>query len=212
MSELKVLIVGSGGREHALAWKLRQSVLVERVFVAPGNAGTLLVAEDAAIDDSDLDGLLAFAQENGIGLTVIGPEVPLAQGIVDKFQAAGRPIFGPTQAAAQLESSKAFAKAFMQEHGVPTAKAAVFTEYESAKAALPGFVSANGVVIKASGLAAGKGVIVCDTQEEAEAALQEIMHLHLQLATCNLPPSTPTYPQKSTSPGCVHHQTTNQES
>ncbi len=175
MSSLKVLVVGGGGREHALAWKLAQSVLVEKLFVAPGNAGTAVSFENVPIADSDLDGLLAFAQENEIGLTVVGPEVPLANGIVDKFQAAGLTVFGPTQAAAQLESSKAFAKAFMQEHGVPTAKAAVFTAYEAAIEALPDFVSADGVVIKASGLAAGKGVIVCDTQAEAESALQEIM-------------------------------------
>ncbi len=175
MSSLKVLVVGGGGREHALAWKLAQSVLVEKLFVAPGNAGTAVSFENVPIADSDLDGLLAFAQENEIGLTVVGPEVPLANGIVDKFQAAGLTVFGPTQAAAQLESSKAFAKAFMQEQGVPTAKAAVFTAYEAAIEALPDFVSADGVVIKASGLAAGKGVIVCDTQAEAESALQEIM-------------------------------------
>lgn len=175
MSGLKVLVIGSGGREHALAWKLAQSDVVEEVLVAPGNAGTAVSFTNVPIADGDLDGLLAFAQENAIGLTVVGPEVPLANGIVDKFQAAGLTIFGPTQAAAQLESSKAFAKAFMAEHGVPTAKAAVFTEYEAAKAALPDFVSADGVVIKASGLAAGKGVIVCDDLAQAETALQEIM-------------------------------------
>lgn len=173
MSKLKILVVGSGGREHALAWKLGQSVLVERVFVAPGNAGTGMVAQNVAISDSDLDGLLAFTQENGIGLTVVGPEVPLADGIVDKFQAAGLPIFGPTQAAAQMESSKAFAKAFMQEYGIPTAKAAVFTDYEDARDYLA--ENPGPAVIKASGLAAGKGVIVCDDTAQAESALQEIM-------------------------------------
>lgn len=176
MGELKVLVIGGGGREHALAWKLAQSALVEKVFVAPGNAGTAVAFENVPIADGDLDGLLAFAVENEIGLTVVGPEVPLANGIVDKFQAAGLTIFGPTQAAAQLESSKAFAKAFMAERGIPTAKAAIFTDYGLAMEALPGFVSADGVVIKASGLAAGKGVIVCDTQAEAEVALQEIMY------------------------------------
>lgn len=173
MGELKVLVVGGGGREHALAWKLAQSLLVEKVFVAPGNAGTGMVAQNVAISDSDLDGLLAFTQENGIGLTVVGPEVPLADGIVDKFQAAGLPIFGPTQAAAQMESSKAFAKAFMQEYGIPTAKAAVFTDYEDARDYLA--ENPGPAVIKASGLAAGKGVIVCDDTAQAESALQEIM-------------------------------------
>ena len=175
MGELKVLVIGSGGREHALAWKLGQSPLVEQVFVAPGNAGTAVSFTNVAIGVGEFDGLLAFAQENRVDLTVVGPEVPLAEGIVDEFQEAGLAIFGPTQAAAQLESSKAFAKAFMAEQGVPTAKAAVFTEYEAAKSALPDFVNADGVVIKASGLAAGKGVIVCDTLAEADAALQEIM-------------------------------------
>ena len=175
MGELKVLVIGSGGREHALAWKLGQSALVEQVFVAPGNAGTAVSFTNVAIGVGEFDKLLTFVQENGIGLTVVGPEVPLADGIVDLFQEAGLAIFGPTQAAAQLESSKAFAKAFMAEQGVPTAKAAVFTEYEAAKSALPDFVNADGVVIKASGLAAGKGVIVCDNLAEAEAALQEIM-------------------------------------
>ena len=173
MGELKILVVGGGGREHALAWKLAQSLLVEKVFVAPGNAGSSLVAQNVAIADSDLDGLLAFTQENGIGLTVVGPEVPLADGIVDKFQAAGVPIFGPMQAAAQLESSKAFAKAFMQECGIPTAKAAVFTDYEDARDYLA--QNPGPAVIKASGLAAGKGVIVCDDTAQAESALQEIM-------------------------------------
>lgn len=173
MGELKILVVGGGGREHALAWKLAQSLLVEKVFVAPGNAGTGMVAQNVAISDSDLDGLLAFTQENGIGLTVVGPEVPLADGIVDKFQAAGLPIFGPTQAAAQMESSKAFAKAFMQEYGIPTAKAAVFTDYEDARDYLA--ENPGPAVIKASGLAAGKGVIVCDDTAQAESALQEIM-------------------------------------
>lgn len=170
-----MLVIGSGGREHALAWKLGLSPLVEKVFVAPGNAGTAVSFENIPLADGDLDGLLTFAQFKKIDLTVVGPEVPLAKGIVDKFQAAGLKIFGPTQAAAQLESSKAFAKAFMQEHGVPTAKAAVFTDLAEAQVALPAFVNAAGVVIKASGLAAGKGVVVCDTLAQAESALQEIM-------------------------------------
>ncbi len=173
--KMKVLVIGSGGREHALAWKLAQSPQVAEIFIAPGNAGTALVGTNVPIAAEDSEALVAFAQEKGIGLTAVGPEVPLAMGIVDAFQRAGLKVFGPTQAAAQLESSKAFAKAFMQEHGIPTAKAAIFTEYEAAKSALPNFVSAAGVVIKASGLAAGKGVIVCDTMAQADAALQEIM-------------------------------------
>ncbi|MBX3061229.1 MAG: phosphoribosylamine--glycine ligase [Anaerolineae bacterium] len=170
---MSVLVIGSGGREHALAWKLAQSPLVERVYVAPGNAGTALVAENVPIAEDDFAGLMAFAQEKGLGLTAVGPEVPLANGIVDRFQAAGLPIFGPTQAAAQLEASKAFAKTFMQEMGIPTAKATVFTDYEEAREYLA--QNPGPVVIKASGLAAGKGVIVCDDTAEAEMALQEIM-------------------------------------
>ncbi len=173
MKRLSVLVIGSGGREHALAWKLGQSPLVGRVYVAPGNAGTALVAENVSIADDDFAGLIAFAREKGVGLTAVGPEVPLANGIVDHFQAAGLPIFGPTQAAAQLEASKAFAKTFMQEMGIPTAAAVAFTDYEEAR----GYLAQNPgpVVIKASGLAAGKGVIVCDDTAQAETALQEIM-------------------------------------
>ncbi|MCL4266480.1 MAG: phosphoribosylamine--glycine ligase [Anaerolineae bacterium] len=170
---MSVLVIGSGGREHALAWKLGQSPLVGRVFVAPGNAGTSLVAENVPIAEDDFAGLIAFVQENGIGLAVVGPEVPLAQGIVDQFQAAGLPIFGPTQTAAQLEASKAFAKTFMQEMGIPTARAAIFTDYEEARDYLA--QNLGPAVIKASGLAAGKGVIVCDDTAQAESALQEIM-------------------------------------
>jgi phosphoribosylamine--glycine ligase len=182
MNNLKVLVIGSGGREHALAWKLAQSARVERVFVAPGNAGTATSPSLGAglhtninIADNDIDGLLHFAQENEIGLTVVGPEVPLSLGIVDRFQAAGLTIFGPSQAAAQLESSKAFSKAFMAEMGIATAQSAMFTEYEAARDYLEKVEMAEGIVIKASGLAAGKGVIVCDDLAQAEAALQEMM-------------------------------------
>lgn len=173
MNKLSVLVIGGGGREHALAWKLGQSPLVERVYVAPGNAGTALVAGNVPIAETDFEGLIAFAKEKGIGLTAVGPEVPLAHGIVDKFQAARLPVFGPTQAAAQLEASKAFAKAFMQEMGIPTAQTAVFTDYETARDYLAQHPGPS--VIKASGLAAGKGVIVCDDTAQAEAALQEMM-------------------------------------
>lgn len=173
--KLNVLVIGSGGREHALAWKLAQSVRVERVFVAPGNAGTAASFTNVAIADNDIDGLLQVAQENEIGLTIVGPEVPLSLGIVDRFQAAGLMIFGPSQAAAQLESSKAFAKSFMTEMGIPTAPSVTFTEYEAARDYLAEVALTEGIVIKASGLAAGKGVIVCDDLAQAEVALQEMM-------------------------------------
>ncbi|MCP5098128.1 MAG: phosphoribosylamine--glycine ligase [Chloroflexi bacterium] len=181
MKKLSVLIIGSGGREHALAWKLAQSERVSEIFVAPGNAGTAVSHTNVPIADNDIPGLIRFAQERGIGLTAVGPEVPLAAGIVDAFQAVGLTIFGPTQAAAQLESSKAFAKAFMQKHGIPTATSVLVTDYDTAVnhlvktqdfASLPG---KSGVVIKASGLAAGKGVIVCDNVEQAKTALHKIM-------------------------------------
>ena len=168
---MKILIVGSGGREHALAWKLAQSPLVEEIFIAPGNAGTGLIGTNVPIAVEDVAGLVAFAREKGIGLTAVGPEIPLALGLVDAFQAAGLTVFGPAQAAAQLETSKAFAKAFMQEVGIPTAVSATFTDYQQAANYLPD----GPVVVKASGLAAGKGVIVCDNRAEAEAALRQIM-------------------------------------
>ena len=168
---MKILIVGSGGREHALAWKLAQSPLVEEIFIAPGNAGTGLIGTNVPIAVEDVAGLVAFAREKGIRLTAVGPEIPLALGLVDAFQAAGLTVFGPTQAAAQLETSKAFAKAFMQEVGIPTAVSATFTDYQQAANYLPD----GPVVVKASGLAAGKGVIVCDNRAEAEAALRQIM-------------------------------------
>ncbi len=175
MTRLKVLVVGGGGREHALAWKLGQSERVGQIFVAPGNAGTAVSAQNVAISDSDIDELLNFAQEKQIDLTVVGPEVPLALGIVDRFQAAGLAIFGPTQAAAQLEASKAFAKAFMHELGIPTAVSQTFTDYHAAVGALREAPLQEGIVVKASGLAAGKGVVVCDDVAQAEAALREML-------------------------------------
>ena len=175
MSELRVLIVGSGGREHALLWKIGQSTRVAEIFVAPGNAGTAVSAQNISISDSDIDELLNFAQEKQIDLTVVGPEVPLALGIVDAFQAAGLAIFGPTQAAAQLEASKAFAKEFMHKLGIPTAASQTFTNFEDAVETLQCNVSTNGIVVKASGLAAGKGVVVCDNAAQAEAALREML-------------------------------------
>ncbi len=172
---MKVLVVGSGGREHTLVWKLGQSPAVREIFVAPGNAGTAVSAQNISISDSDIDELLNFAQEKQIDLTVVGPEVPLALGIVDAFQAAGLVIFGPTQAAAQLEASKAFAKEFMHKLGIPTAVSHTVTNFEQAVETLQCNVSTNGIVVKASGLAAGKGVVVCDDAAQAEAALREML-------------------------------------
>ncbi|MBK8904634.1 MAG: phosphoribosylamine--glycine ligase [Anaerolineaceae bacterium] len=172
---MKVLIVGGGGREHALVWKLGQSERVEQIFVAPGNAGTAVSAQNVPIRDSDIDELLNFAQEKQIDLTVVGPEVPLALGIVDAFQSAGLLIFGPTQAAAQLEASKAFAKEFMHKLGIPTAVSQTFTDYETAVGSRHALTLPGGVVVKASGLAAGKGVIVCDDVAQAEAALRQML-------------------------------------
>lgn len=171
MNPLSVLIIGSGGREHALAWKLAQSPRVGQIFVAPGNAGTAVLGTNVPIKVEDVTGLVSFARNAEISLTVVGPEIPLSLGVVDAFQAEALPVFGPTRAAAQLEASKAFAKQFMQEVGIPTAVSATFTEYDKAAAFLPDGPS----VIKASGLAAGKGVIVCDNRTQAEAALRQIM-------------------------------------
>jgi phosphoribosylamine---glycine ligase len=166
---LKVLVIGNGAREHALAWKLAQSPKVQRVYVAPGNGGT---ASDPALDNvpiTDLVALADFAAQEKIGLTVVGPEAPLASGVVDLFRSRGLRIFGPTRAAAQLESSKAFAKDFMQRHGIPTARYAVFDDAAPAHA----HVDQHGapIVIKADGLAAGKGVVVAMTADEAHAAI-----------------------------------------
>jgi len=168
-----LLIIGSGGREHALAWKLALSPQVKRIFVAPGNGGTAGLGGNIPIASNDTTALINFARENEIDLTVVGPELPLAAGIVDAFQAAGLLIFGPSRAAAQLEASKAFAKQFMKENDIPTGDFAVFTELEPALEYLKRH--AGPCVIKASGLAAGKGVIVCDSGEEAEAALHEVL-------------------------------------
>ncbi|HHV65265.1 MAG TPA: phosphoribosylamine--glycine ligase [Peptococcaceae bacterium] len=168
---MKILVVGSGGREHALAWKIAQSPLCAELFVATGNAGT--AKWNVPIKANDIDGLVKFAQEKNIDLTVVGPEEPLSLGIVDRFQAAGLKIFGPSKAAAQLESSKAFAKTIMVEAGVPTAEYRTFTSKEEARAYI-GQIGAP-VVIKADGLAAGKGVIVANLWEEAVEGLEKIM-------------------------------------
>jgi len=172
---MKVLVIGSGGREHALAWKLAQSPRVSEVIVAPGNAGTATEAKcrNVAIKATDIDGLLQLAQDEGIALTVVGPEQPLVAGVVDAFRAAGRRIFGPTAKAAQLEGSKAYAKDFLQRHGIPTAFYAVHTNVDAALA----YIRDKGapIVVKADGLAAGKGVIVAMTQDEAEAAVRDML-------------------------------------
>ncbi len=171
---MRILVIGSGGREHALAWKLAQSPQVEQIFVAPGNGGTGSgQIENIPIDALDIAKLLEFAQTAHIDLTVVGPEAPLALGLVDAFQAAGLRVFGPSRAAAQLESSKAFAKRFMIEEGIPTAVGAVFSDHQTALNYL--YCQQMPVVVKASGLAAGKGVFVCATIDEAEDALRQIM-------------------------------------
>ena len=166
---LKVLVIGGGGREHALAWKLKQSEGVSQVFVAPGNAGTARDPQLVNLAITDKVALREWAQANGVALTVVGPEAPLAAGVVDEFRAHGLSIFGPTKAAAQLESSKAFSKAFMQRHGIPTAEYQTFTDPVQAHA----YVDAKGapIVIKADGLAAGKGVVVAMSLPEAHEAI-----------------------------------------
>ena len=172
---MKVLVIGNGGREHALAWKAAQSPLVEKIYVAPGNPGTAREAkvENVAISATDVPALVAFAQKEQIGLTIVGPEAPLVIGVVDAFRAAGLTIFGPTQAAAQLEGSKAFTKDFLARHQIPTAEYQNFTEVEPALA----YLREKGapIVVKADGLAAGKGVIVAMTLEEAEDAVRDML-------------------------------------
>lgn len=170
---MKVLVIGSGGREHALAWKAAQSTQVETVFVAPGNAGTTLEPKLANVNVSGNDALVRFAKENQVALTIVGPEAPLVEGVVDAFQDAGLTIFGPTAAAAQLEGSKAFTKDFLARHQIPTGSYQNFTEIEPALA----YVRQQGapIVVKADGLAAGKGVIVAMTLDEAEAAIKDML-------------------------------------
>ena len=170
---MKLLVIGSGGREHALAWRLKQSPRVHKVFVAPGNGGTAREEDLENVPLTAIPDLVAFARDNGIAFTVVGPEAPLAAGVVDAFRAAGLKIFGPVAAAAQLESSKDFAKQFMQRHGIPTAKFGTFTDAASAHA----YIDAEGapIVIKADGLAAGKGVVVAATLEEAHAAVDAML-------------------------------------
>lgn len=172
---MNVLIIGNGGREHALAWKAAQSPNADKVYVAPGNAGTALESnvENVDISVTDITALVDFAKKENIGLTIVGPEAPLVAGVVDAFRAEGLAIFGPTQAAAQLEGSKAFTKDFLERHAIPTADYQNFTEIEPALA----YLREKGapIVIKADGLAAGKGVIVAMTLEEAEAAVNDML-------------------------------------
>ncbi len=170
---MKILVIGSGGREHALVWKLAQSPLAEKIYALPGNPGMAGMAELVAMKVDDLAGIAAFAEEQGIGLTVVGPEVPLAAGIADVFAARGLKLFGPTQKAAEIEGSKAFAKDLMQKYGIPTAYYKVCDSIDSAKA----YIKEKGapIVVKADGLAAGKGVVVAMTLEEALDAVDRIM-------------------------------------
>lgn len=170
---MKILVVGSGGREHAISWKLKQSPRVTELYCAPGNAGIGEIAQCLAISAEDLDGLLDFALKNEIDLTVVGPEVPLTMGIVDLFEKHHLKIFGPTQAAAEIEGSKAFSKDLMQKYHIPTAKYGVFTAVEEAKA----FLATVGLpcVVKADGLAAGKGVLICESEAEAYQAIEDIL-------------------------------------
>jgi phosphoribosylamine---glycine ligase len=170
---MRVLIVGGGGREHTLAWKLAQSPRVQKIYCAPGNAGIAGLAECVPIDVLDAKKLISFAIDHEIGLTVVGPEAPLAAGIIDDFTAAGLLAFGPSRAAAQLEASKVFAKNLMDKYNIPTAESRTFTDFNSALA----YTRQKGapIVVKADGLAAGKGVVVAQTLPEAEEALQTIM-------------------------------------
>jgi phosphoribosylamine---glycine ligase len=170
---MKVMVIGNGGREHALAWRIAKSKRVSKVFVAPGNAGTALDHDLTNVPITDIPALIAFAREEKIELTVVGPEAPLAAGVVDAFRAEGLKIFGPTRHAAQLESSKDFAKAFMQRHGIPTAGYRTFSDAASAH----DYLDSHGapVVIKADGLAAGKGVVVAMTLDEAHRAIDMML-------------------------------------
>jgi phosphoribosylamine--glycine ligase len=170
---MRILVVGAGGREHTLAWKIAQSPQVDTLFVAPGNGGTAEIAQNVDISAADLLALVDFAKRERIDLTVVGPEAPLVAGLVDAFSEAGLRAFGPTVAAAQLEGSKAFSKRFMIEEGIPSGVGTIFHDYDAARAYLRG--QEPPIVVKASGLAAGKGVAVCTTMEEAEEALRRTM-------------------------------------
>jgi phosphoribosylamine--glycine ligase len=170
---MRILVIGRGGREHAIVWALKRSEKVKHIFCAPGNAGTALLAENVDIGEMEFDRLVQFAQDNAVDLVVVGPDDPLAAGIVDAFEAAGVPVYGPRKNAAEIEGSKIFMKNLLRKYGIPTAKYETFTDYESALAYLRS--QPVPIVIKADGLAAGKGVTVCFTAEEAERALRETM-------------------------------------
>lgn len=173
---MKILVVGSGGREHTIVWKLKQSPLADKIYCAPGNAGISELAECVPIGAMEFDKLISFAKENAIDYTVIGMDDPLAGGIVDAFEKEGLKVFGPRQNAAILESSKAFSKDLMKKYNIPTASYEVFDDYEAAKEYLQ--KQSMPIVLKADGLALGKGVLICKTLEEAEQALKEMMKEH----------------------------------
>jgi phosphoribosylamine--glycine ligase len=170
---MKILVIGSGGREHALVWKISQSPKATKIYCAPGNAGTAMLAENINIKADDINGFLKFAKENKIDLTVVGPEIPLVAGLVDLFNKNGLRVFGPSAAGAQIEGSKVFSKQFMAKYDIPTAKAGIFTDPQKAK----DYINVMGapIVVKADGLAAGKGVVVCQTVAEANQAVELIM-------------------------------------
>ncbi len=172
---MKVLIVGSGGREHALGWKISQSPLLKKLYCAPGNAGTEEIAENIPISPEDIQGLVNFADEEKIDLTVVGPEVPLTLGIVDEFEKKGLKIFGPNKNAAKLEGSKVFAKQFMERHRIPTGRFEITDSVEQAKKIVRSEKFSFPLVVKADGLAAGKGVIICPNDKRAEEAIDSIM-------------------------------------
>jgi phosphoribosylamine--glycine ligase len=172
---MKILIVGSGGREHALAWKIARSPLAEKVFCAPGNGGTRLVAENVPTGDADINGLLEFADREKIDLTVVGPEAPLMLGIVDEFEKRGLKIFGPSKKAAELEGSKVFAKQFMERHKIPTARFKVADSFDAAQKIIASGEFGFPLVVKADGLAAGKGAVVCHSAKKAEDTAADML-------------------------------------
>jgi phosphoribosylamine--glycine ligase len=172
---MKVLIVGSGGREHALAWRIAKSPRVEKIYCAPGNGGTRLVAENVPLPETDITGLADLAEKEKIGLTVVGPEIPLTMGIVDEFERRGLRIFGPSKKGAEIEASKVFAKEFMDRHRIPTGRFKVAGDFDQARKILASGEFDFPVVVKADGLAAGKGVVVCATAKKAEETANEML-------------------------------------
>ena len=172
---MNVLVIGSGGREHSLCWKIKQSPRVKKIFCIPGNAGIAQIAETAGVLTDDFAALADFAKAKEIDLTVVGPEIPLAAGIVDYFQARGLAVFGPDKRSAQLEASKVFAKKLMQKYGIPTARFASFNDFDEVRAYLASWPARTPLVVKADGLAAGKGVIICKDTAEALSAIERVM-------------------------------------